>query len=97
MNKLAVYALLWIFALILFSNAAVSTSWAPEALEIPYQVNHSDRIVIGTVKEQHAGFEYTDVIVSGNEWLKNPLPRNEITLEQNEVQMLLLQAPPTSV
>ncbi|NJD54395.1 MAG: hypothetical protein FIB07_16220 [Candidatus Methanoperedens sp.] len=78
MNKLTAYVLLGIFALTLFSNAAVSTIWAPEAFEIQYQVNHSDRIIIGTVKEQRAGFESTDVTISVDEWLKNPLPRNEI-------------------
>lgn len=80
MDKIATYALLGMFAFVVFSNAAVSTSWAPEAREIPYQVNHSDRIVIGTVKELHTGFENTDVIISVDEWLKNPLLRNEITV-----------------
>lgn len=80
MNKLAVYVLLGIFAFVLLSNSAVSTLWAPEAGEILFQVNHSDRIVIGTVKELRPSFEYTDVIISVDEWLKNPLPRNEITV-----------------
>ncbi len=80
MNKLAVYVLLGIFAFVLLSNSAVSTSWEPEAREIPFQVNHSDRIVIGTVKELGPSFEYTDVIINVDEWLKNPLPRNEITV-----------------
>jgi hypothetical protein len=80
MNKLAVYVLLGILAFVLLSNSAVSTLWAPEAGEILFQVNHSDRIVIGTVKELRPSFEYTDVIISVDEWLKNPLPRNEITV-----------------
>lgn len=80
MNKLGVYVLLGIFAFVLLSNSAVSTSWDPEAREIPFQVNHSDRIVIGTIKELRPSFEYTDVIISVDEWLKNPLTRNEITV-----------------
>ncbi len=80
MNKTVVYVLLGIFAFGLFSNTAVSTSWDPEAGEIPYQVNHSDRIVIGTVKSASPSFDYTDVVISVDEWLKNPLPRNEITV-----------------
>lgn len=80
MDKIATYALLGMFALGLFSTTAVSTSWDPVAREIPYQVNHSDRIVIGTVKELRPSFEYTDVVISVDEWLKNPLPRNEITV-----------------
>lgn len=79
MNKMVVYALLGIFASVLFSNAAVS-SWTIEAGEIPFQANHSDRIVIGTVKSMSSSFDFTDVIISVDEWLKNPLPRNEITV-----------------
>jgi len=84
MNKLAVYALLGIFAFVSLSNSAVSTLWDPEAREIPFQVNHSDRIVIGTVKELHPSLEYTDVIISVDEWLKNPLPKNEITVRTEQ-------------
>lgn len=80
MNKLAVYGLLGIFAYVLLSNSAVSTSWDPEAREIPFQANHSDRIVVGIVNSMSSSFDYTDVIISVDEWLKNPLPRNEITV-----------------
>jgi hypothetical protein len=80
MDKIATYALLGIFAFVVFSNSAVATSWDPEARDIPFQVNHSDRIVIGTVKELRPSSEYTDVIISVDEWLKSPLPRNEITV-----------------
>lgn len=84
MNKITVYVLLGIFAFVLLSNSAVSTLWYPEAREIPFQVNHSDRIVIGTVKELHPSFEYTDVTISVDEWLKNPLPKNEITVRTEQ-------------
>lgn len=80
MNKIIVYVLLGIFAFGLFSITAVSTSWDPEAGEIPYQTNHSDRIVVGTVKSASSSFDYTDVAISVDEWLKNPLSRNEITV-----------------
>lgn len=80
MNKMVVYVLFGIFAFGLFPNTAVSTSWDPEAKEIPFQVNHSDRIVVGTVKSASSSFDYTDVIISVDEWLKNSLPRNEITV-----------------
>lgn len=84
MNKMVVHALLGIFAFALFSNATVSALWAPEANEIPYQVNHSERIVIGTVKELHPSFEYTDAVISVDEWLKNPLPIIEITVRTEQ-------------
>lgn len=84
MKKIAVYILLGIFAFVLLSNSAVSTLWDPEAREISFQVNHSDRIIIGTVKELRPNFEYTDVIINVSEWLKNPLPENEITVRTEQ-------------
>lgn len=80
MNKMVVYALFGLFAFVAFSNVTASASWTVEAGEIPYQANYSDRIVIGTVKSASSGFDYTDVVISVDEWLKNPLPRNEITV-----------------
>lgn len=44
------------------------------------QVYFSDRIVIGTVKELRPSSEFTDVFISVDEWLKNPLPKDEITV-----------------
>lgn len=70
MNKTIIYVLVGIFAFGLFSNIAVSASWTIEAGKIPYQVNHSDRIIIGTVKSMSSSFDYTDVIISVDEWLK---------------------------
>lgn len=80
MNKIIVYSLLGLFAFVAFSNVTASASWTVEAGEIPYQANHSDRIVVGTVKSASSSFDYTDVVISVDEWLKNPLPRNEITV-----------------
>lgn len=84
MNKIIVYILLGIFALSLSSNVAVSTSWTKEAGELPFQVNQSDRIVIGTVKSINPGFAFTDVTISVDEWLKNPLSRDEITVRTEQ-------------
>lgn len=76
---MVVYALLGIFASVLFSNIAVS-SWTAEAGETPYQATHSDRIITGTVKSMSSSFDSTDVIIGVDEWLKNPLPADEITV-----------------
>lgn len=84
MNKISVYTLLGMFAFILLSNVTVSALWTQEAGELPFQVNHSDRIVIGTVKSLNPSFEFTDVTISVEEWLKNPLPRNEITVRTEQ-------------
>ncbi len=42
------------------------------------QVYFSNRIVVGTVKELRPSSEFTDVLISVDEWLKNPLPKEEI-------------------
>lgn len=97
MNKLAIYVLLGIFAVGLFSNigSALVTAEAegtPAQLtesqrmsrlgphSIYNQVYFADRIVIGTVKELRPSSEFTDVLISVDEWLKNPLPKDEITV-----------------
>ncbi len=82
-KKAAIYVLIGIFALSLFSDV-VSASWSAEAGELSYQVNHSDRIIIGTVKEVRPGYDYTDVVISVDEWLKGSLPDNEITIRTEQ-------------
>lgn len=96
-KKIAVYILLGLFALSIFSNVASALVTA-EAEGTPGQLNqtermyrlgpHSiynqvyfaDRIVTSTVKELRPGTEYTDVVVSVDDWLKNPLAKGEITV-----------------
>ncbi len=46
----------------------------PEAAEIPYQVNHSDRIAIGTVSDIQLHYDYTIFTITVEEWLYNPMP-----------------------
>lgn len=50
------------------------------------QVYFSDRIVIGTVKELRPSSEFTNVLISVDEWLKNPspLPKDEITVRMGQ-------------
>src|SRR5665648_805020 len=51
-----------------------------EAYEIPYQINHSDRIIIGTVTDIQPFSDYTIVTISIDEWLMNPLSAKIITV-----------------
>lgn len=81
---MVVYALLGVFVFVIFSNITVSASWTVEAGEIAYQANHSDRIVIGTVKDLHPSSEFTDVTISVDEWLKNSLTIDEITVRTEQ-------------
>lgn len=96
-KKVAVYTLIGIFAVGLFSNIGSALSIAeaegtPAQLtqsqaisrlgphSIYNQVYFSDRIVIGTVKELRPSSEFTNVLINVDEWLKNPLPKDEITV-----------------
>ncbi|WP_440945171.1 hypothetical protein ACSAZL_13545 [Methanosarcina sp. T3] len=47
---------------------------ASETAEIPYQINHSDRIVIGKVSEIDTHYGYTIHTITVKEWLYNPFP-----------------------
>lgn len=54
--------------------------WTPEAFEIPYQINHSDRIITGTVTDIQQYYDRTEVAIEVDEWLMGPLPLEEITV-----------------
>jgi hypothetical protein len=49
--------------------------------EIPYQIENSDRIVIGTVSEINPGYSNTIYTITVKEWLYNPLPVDTIKVE----------------
>ncbi len=49
-----------------------------ESAEIPYQVNHSDRIAIGTVSDIEEHYDYTIFTITVEEWLYSPLPAKTI-------------------
>lgn len=50
----------------------------PESVEIPYQINHSNRIVIGTVTDIQEHYDHTIFTITVEEWLYNPLPSETI-------------------
>ncbi len=72
----ALLALLLIFA----SANIIAAMLTEEAYEIPYQVSRADRIVIGTVTDIRAFYDYTIVTIEVDDWLKNPLPAKAITV-----------------
>lgn len=49
-----------------------------DAAEISYQVNNSDRIVVGTVSGINVSTDHTIATITVNEWLYNPLPDKTI-------------------
>ena len=98
--------LLTFFLLLLTPNLAAALIDA-EATKIPYQVNNSDRIIIGTVSEIDTYSSYTIFTIAVKEWLYNPLPadtikvrtetgtnfwtEDEVELTQNESALLMLK------
>lgn len=71
---------LYIITLILLLAAPniAAASFASEAAEIPYQINNSDHIIIGTVTEIDSHYNYSIITVKVEEWLYNPLPTEVI-------------------
>ncbi len=69
--------LLTLMLLLLIPNLAAALLDAKTA-EIPYQINNSDRIVIGTVSKIIDYGRYTIITITVNEWLYNPLPAKTI-------------------
>jgi hypothetical protein len=73
--------LLFLILILIFSSTnATATIWTPEAFEIPYQINHSDRIITGTVTDIQQYYDRTEVAIEVDEWLMGPLPLEEITV-----------------
>jgi hypothetical protein len=93
--------LLTLFLLFLTPSLAVAI-YSSDATEIPYQINNSDRIVIGTVSGIDTYNDYTITTITVNEWLYNPLPtktiqvmttvglEDEAEFTQNESMLLML-------
>lgn len=76
------YPLPVLFALVLLPLAPVpaAAELIEEASEIPYQINASDRIVIGMVSGIDTHYDYTIFTITVEEWLYNPLPVETIKI-----------------
>jgi len=106
MKRLNLFPILFtLILLLLVPNLAVALIDA-EAAKIPYQVNNSDRIIIGTVSKIDTYSSYTIYTVKVKEWLYNPIPaetikirskigtnlavEDEVEFAQNESALLML-------
>jgi hypothetical protein len=78
MKQLSSFSILFTFVLLFMAPSLATASIAEEATKIPYQINNSDRIVIGTVREIHTYDTYTVNTITVKEWLYNPLPTETI-------------------
>ena len=67
--------------LLIFASANTAAAMlVEEAREIPYQINESDRIAIGTVTDIQSFYNHTVVTIEVYEWLDSPLPAKAITV-----------------
>lgn len=82
MKQLSLFSIFTFFLLLLAPNLAVAML-STESTEIPYQINNSDRIVIGTVSKIDVCDYYTNNTITVKEWLLNPLPEKTIIVRTN--------------
>ncbi len=81
-KQLNLFSTFTFFLLLLAPNLAVAML-STESTEIPYQINNSDRIVIGTVSKIDVCDYYTNNTITVKEWLFNPLPEKTIIVKTN--------------
>jgi hypothetical protein len=78
MKQLNSLSILFTFVLLLLAPSLAAAAFSPEAGEISYQINNSDHIVIGTVSAIELHDNFTNNIITVDEWLYNPLPEKTI-------------------
>jgi len=78
MKRLNLFSILFTLILLLLVPNLAAASFTAEAGEIPYQINNSDRIVIGTVSRVDMFRDHMIATVKVNEWLYNSLPTETI-------------------
>ena len=77
-KKASILLIIPTICLLFLTSSPAAAYLIPESAEIPYQVNHSDRIVIGTVSDIQLHYDYTIFTITVEEWLYNPLPAKTI-------------------
>ena len=87
---------LLIILMLIFASANVAVaSYAPQTSKISFQVDYSDRIVIGTVMDIQTFYNYTLVTIEVNEWLMNPLHSEKITVKTDMGTNVVVEGNPT--
>lgn len=106
MKRLNLFSILLTLMLLLLVPNLAAATYSSEAAKIPYQVNNSDRIVIGTVSKIDIYPSYTIYTITVKEWLYNFIPtetikirskigtnlavEDEVEFVQNESALLML-------
>lgn len=107
MRQLNSLCKLFTLTLLLLAPNIAAAEIVAESMEISYQVNNSDRIIIGTVSKIDTFYDYTIYTITVKEWLYNPIPvetikvrseigtskgiEDEVEFAQNESALLMLK------
>jgi hypothetical protein len=83
MKQLHLFSILFTVVLLLMVPNIATASMSQEVIEVPYQINNSDRIVIGIVSDIEVRDYYTNNTITVDEWLYNPLPEKTIIVRTN--------------
>ncbi|MDR7666406.1 hypothetical protein RG963_11565 [Methanosarcina sp. Z-7115] len=78
MKQLNSLSIFFALILLLLTPSLAAAMLDAKTDEIPYQIDNSDRIVIGTVSKMIDYGKYTIFTITVNEWLYNPLPAKTI-------------------
>ena len=78
MKQINSFFILFTFILLLLTSSLAAAVFTQEASEIPYQINNSDHIVIGTVSEVETHDDFANNTITVDEWLYNPLSEKVI-------------------
>jgi len=81
MKQINSFSIMFTFILLLLMPNLTSAMLDSKTEEIPYQIENSDRIVIGTVSDINPGYSNTIYTITVKEWLYNPLPVDTIKVE----------------
>ncbi len=87
--------ILFTLILLLASTNVATAELIAEAADIPYQINHSDRIIIGTVTDIQQFYDHTIVTIGVDEWLMNPLSTESITVRTKIGTNVITEDEPT--
>lgn len=78
MKRLNLFSILFTLMLLLLVPNLAAALLDAKTAEIPYQIDNSDRIAVGTVSKIIDYGRYTIITITVNEWLYNPLPAKTI-------------------
>ena len=81
MKRFNSFSLTLAFVLVLLIPNLAAASLDPKTAEIPYQINNSDRIVIGAVSGINVYSDHTIYTITVKEWLYNPLSIDNIKVK----------------